>query len=467
MQKKLLFKILAVIAVMLLIGIPLLMIESTIRERSAYRQDAARSIAEDSVGEQTVYGPVLVMPYSETYEVMEPVAGDEKRKEAKRYRKQLRHLVFPDQLEVKSTFGTERRYRGIHQVLMFQGEHAVTGAFTVPPVSALPRTVERSDIAPEPPFVSLGISDVRGVRDIPKVRWGARSFEFEQGSGLAAARQGLHVPLAMADATAGLVQFSFGLSLSGMDRQQFVPLARNNRFAMASSWPHPQFSGRFLPEQRKVGEQGFEALWRISALSTEAQQQLRQRELAAGSGDEATRSAARSAVPDSFAVGFIEPVNIYSMADRATKYGLLFVALTFAAFFLFEVLKRLPIHPVQYALVGLALVLFFLLLVSLSEHIAFLGAYLLASAACILLTGYYLAHVLRDRRRGLAFGAALTALYGVLYGLLSSENNALVMGAILLFAVLAAIMVATRKVDWYQLGGAEAAQILTDRQKTI
>ena len=145
-------------------------------------------------------------------------------------------------------------------------------------------------------------------------------------------------------------------------------------------------------------------------------------------------------------------VNIYSQADRASKYGLLFVALTFAAFFVFEILKRLPIHPVQYALVGLALALFFLLLLGLSEHVEFALAYLAASAACIGLLSYYLGHVLRDRWRGLAFGSGLILLYGALYGLLISENNALVLGALLLFAVLAALMVATRKVDWYQIG---------------
>jgi inner membrane protein len=151
-------------------------------------------------------------------------------------------------------------------------------------------------------------------------------------------------------------------------------------------------------------------------------------------------------------VAFVEPVNIYSQADRASKYGLLFVALTFAAFFVFEILKRLPIHPVQYALVGLALALFFLLLLGLSEHLDFALAYLGASAACIGLLSYYLGHVLRDRWRGLAFGSGLILLYGALYGLLISENNALVLGSLLLFAVLAALMVATRKVDWYQIG---------------
>lgn len=153
-------------------------------------------------------------------------------------------------------------------------------------------------------------------------------------------------------------------------------------------------------------------------------------------------------------MAFIEPVNVYSLADRATKYGILFVALTFAAFFVFEILRRLPIHPIQYLLVGLALALalFFLLLESVSEHIDFVLAYVVASAACTGMIGFYLSYVHHDWRRGMGFGAALAVLYCALYGRLISENNALMLGSFLLFAVLAAMMVVTRKVDWCQVG---------------
>jgi len=443
MQKKLLFKAILVGLLMLMLGVPLAMIQSTISERIAYRDEAARSIAADSVGEQQIYGPVLVMPYDEVYTVEEK--DKDGKPEMKRYRKHSRHLVFPNQLEVQSNLDTERRHRGIHQVLMFNGAHKISGDFILPTVSELPHTETGSQVTPDRPFIAMAVADVRGVRDIPRLVWGTRSIEFEQGSGLYSTRQGLHATLSMEDAAPGLVKFSFDLNLAGMNSQRFVPLARNNRFVMSSPWPHPQFSGRFLPEQYKLGDFGFQAVWRISSLASEAQAQLRQREYAAGQGQE------NLAPLDTIQASFIEPVNVYSMADRATKYGLLFVALTFAAFFLFEVMKRLPIHPVQYLLVGLALALFFLLLVSLSEHYAFVASYLAASAACILLIGYYLAHVLHDWKRGVGFGGALCGLYGILFGLLNSENNALMLGAILLFAVLAAIMVATRKVDWYNL----------------
>jgi inner membrane protein len=146
-------------------------------------------------------------------------------------------------------------------------------------------------------------------------------------------------------------------------------------------------------------------------------------------------------------------VNIYSKADRATKYGLLFVLVTFAGFFMFELIKQLRIHPIQYGLVGLALAIFFLLLVSLSEHVAFHWAYLVASAACVGLLGVYLSAVLRSTGRGLGFASMLATLYAALYGLLVSEDNALVLGSGLLFVILAAVMLVTRRVDWYQLAG--------------
>jgi inner membrane protein len=150
-------------------------------------------------------------------------------------------------------------------------------------------------------------------------------------------------------------------------------------------------------------------------------------------------------------VNLVEPVNVYSTTDRASKYGLLFVVLTFVAFFMFELVKELRIHPIQYLLVGMGLTIFFLLLLSLSEHIPFVYAYLVASVACIGLLTYYLSFVLSSMGRGLGFGAMLTALYGALYGLLISEDNSLVLGSLLLFGVLATVMVITRKVDWYQV----------------
>lgn len=241
------------------------------------------------------------------------------------------------------------------------------------------------------------------------------------------------------------LDFSLGIDLAGTGRIAFVPLADDNRLTMTSPWPHPSFGGDFLPRSRRVGADGFEAAWSVPALSTQARQQFLQ------------------AMPDkpprleSFSVGLENPVDAYRLTERATKYAMMFIVLTFAAFFVLEMVRRWRIHPMQYLMIGAALVLFFLLLLSLSEHLDFVAAYLLASAGCIALLAYYLRHVLGGWRAGLGMGGMLVALYGVLYGILVSEDNALMMGALLLFGVLAAIMVATRHVDWYNVMGVPGA----------
>ncbi|MDQ1814719.1 cell envelope integrity protein CreD [Massilia sp. CCM 9210] len=469
MQKTLLYKILAILALTLVICLLLAMIQGTIHDRSEFRAEAVASIAADSVREQSIIGPVMVIPYTDEFDVTVPATTDAASKTETVRRSVSRvHLVFPNQLTVDGRFDTDYRYRGIHRVLYYSGQHALSGDFDLPLKSSLPRTNSLSRITVGQASIAVGIEDVRGIRNIPTITWGKQPIEFQQGTGSIALGSGLHADLPPMDMEqSGRVNFAFNLGLDGIERQHFSPVARNNQITLASKWPHPQFGGRFLPstKDRSISDDGFKANWSISSLSTATQQQLRalqEGSAPAANATPAERIAAAVAVgggtdprADRFSVAFIEPVNVYSLAGRATKYGLLFVALTFAAFFIFEILKRLPIHPVQYLLVGLALVLFFLLLVGLSEHIPFVTAYLIASTACILLLGFYLSFVLRNRLRGLGFGVALTVLYGALYGLLSSENNALVLGSILLFAVLGAIMVATRKVDWYQVGKTE------------
>lgn len=460
MQRSLFFKSLIVFVLMLLIGIPLMMIQSTISERMRYRAEAVRSIAADSVSEQTLLGPVLVIPYSENFEQEEILDVLTKKTVTRKYTIQHRHYVYPNELILKGNIDTDHRYRGIHKVLVYSGLHLLTGDFVLPDIDALAKDKAVSQLKIGTPFVSLGLSDTRGLRNFPSIQWAGKAYEFKQESKLRSFQTGLHAPLAAMDLkTPETIKFSLELAVDGIERLSFIPIAKNNMISLKSKWPHPQFGGRFLPspKERTIDQNGFSANWTISALSSNAQQQLSAMEIvkkeAASDGVAVTQAAPYL---DTFSVTFIEPINVYSQADRATKYGMLFIALTFAAFFLFEVLKTLPIHPVQYTLVGLALTLFFLLLVSLSEHISFMRSYLIASSACIVLIGVYLSYALHSWKRGMGFGSALTLLYGVLFGLLQSESNALIMGSILLFAVLTAIMMVTRKVDWYQLGKSPA-----------
>ncbi|MFZ6818936.1 cell envelope integrity protein CreD [Undibacterium sp. Ji22W] len=462
MQKTLFIKSLTVGLLMLIIGIPLMMIENTINARLQFRNEAVRSIAADSVGQQSLLGPILVIPYSEHYEEEEIIDSGTKRSVIRQRVLTKRLFVFPNTLKMQSNIDTDQRYRGIHKVLVYNSLHKLNGSFHLPDQSAFVREKAASRLQFDTPFVSLGLSDTRGLKNVPTIAWDGRNYEFQQNSQLHYFKQGLHAPLEKLDLSITRdIDFEFDLSIDGIEQFALIPIAKNNQITVRSKWQHPQFFGRFLPspKDRKIDVNGFNATWNISSLSSDAQQQFLATQCCQAAEKPASANVDGLVTPaqnvgqiDSFGVAFIEPVNIYSQSNRAIKYGLLFVALSFSAFFLFEILKQLPIHPVQYALVGLALVLFFLLLVSLSEHIQFIWAYAISSFACLSLISFYLCYALRSWQRGIGFGAALSLLYGALFGLLQSENNALILGSILLFCVLAAIMLVTRKVDWYQVG---------------
>jgi inner membrane protein len=258
---------------------------------------------------------------------------------------------------------------------------------------------------------------------------------------------------------------SVTIELVGTARLSLVPAADQLVWTLRSDWPHPSFGGRFLPASRAVDAGGFNARWAVSALASPAAADVERGQalcpvhdaVSAGEGDSAVYATAPKRPGgerclDTIDVSFIDPVNPYSLTDRATKYALLFIVLTFAAVALTEVLARRRVHPVQYGLVGLALALFFQLLLSLSEHIAFGQAYAAASAACVALLAFYARHILGGWRAGLAFGAGIALLYALLWTLLRMEQWALAIGSALLFAVLAAVMVLTRRIDWYALG---------------
>jgi inner membrane protein len=237
------------------------------------------------------------------------------------------------------------------------------------------------------------------------------------------------------------------IDIVGTAAWAWVPAAGQTEVALRTNWPHPSFGGRFAPAERRVESQGFTATWRISGLATDAAAALARGGKLCG----ATHSGHSGECLDTLAVNFIDPVNIYVQSDRAIKYGLLFIVVTLGAVLLVESLARRPVHPIQYLLVGAALTLFFLLVLSLSEHLPFWQAYALAAAACVLLLAYYGAHLLGGAWRGWVFGAGVAGLYGAMYLLLQMEQTALVVGALMLFALLAAVMVATRRVDWFAL----------------
>jgi inner membrane protein len=432
---RLLFRFITVGGLVLLLLIPLAMIRGVIHERQMYRSQAVERIAQGTAGAQNMVGPLRVVPWSETREVDTVDALNRPQKKTETISGYL--LQAPRSLTIEGDMVPGTRKLGMHEVRVFEWHARAHAQFDAP----LPQDHGLRHYGA--PYLILAIEDVRGLVGTPDLRVDGQPLRWAPGT-LDASRQfgGVHARLPAAPAAAESGQdVRIELALTGTEALSLAPVADSNRITLRSSWPHPLFGGRFPPRSRTVDARGFKAQWDLSSLASDAQSQLQ-----AGAGLSGDKKL------DSLQVSLVDPVNLYSQAERASKYGILFIVLTFVGFAMFELIKRLPIHPLQYLLVGLALAIFFLLLLSLSEHIAFWRAYLASAAACIGLQAVYLSHVLRSKSRGLGFAAMLTALYAVLYGLLVSEDNALLMGSLLLFGILAAIMWVTRKIDWYELG---------------
>lgn len=440
---RLAIKLLFVVGMTLAILVPLAMINSTIQERQAYRQQAVADIARSYAGAQRLSGPVIVVPYVDTVEVDEKDSEGTVRRAT---REQSGHWTFfPSALQLTGHLRPGIRKRGLHKVRIYELRGELQAAFEAAiPVDTHPTRVRKIG----QPWLSYGVGDVRGLIGSPTLAVDGVGRLIEQG---AHGGQGIHARLPV-PAAGDTVRMETRLDfvLGGTESLAIVPLGRSNRFVIDSPWPHPQFTGSFLPRSRTVDDSGFTARWEISSLATNAQSQYLSGNIVAATGD--AGSAPSDGAVDVVGLSLVDPVNIYTQADRASKYGVLFVLLTFVGFFMYELIRQLPIHPIQYGLVGLALAIFFLLLVGLSEHIEFGLAYLVSATACIGLLGAYLSAVLHSALRGLGFATMLGVLYAALYGLLVSEDNALVLGAGLLFVILAAIMLVTRRIDWYRLG---------------
>jgi inner membrane protein len=429
------FKLLIIGALTFVILLALFMVDGVISSRQQYRNEAVASISTSYASEQRILGPILVQPFRQTVEETTTEKGVKK---VTRRPIESTYTVYPRQLTVKGSLHPSLRRHGLYRVPVYEFEGTLSGHLDVPP-PMLKGTVEYGV-----PYLAFAVKDARGIVGRPSLTLNGAAYPV-QGAAVSAVEEDSPVHTALIAGTnlrtllpgiagkAASLDFSLDLTLAGTQKLEIVPLADSNRFELSSPWTEPLFAGQFLPRTREIGKDGFHAVWEVSSLASATQHQMSEGEKEI----------------DAVNVSLVNSIDPYRLADRAVKYGILFVLLTFAGFFLFEIIKAMLIHPIQYLLVGFCLAVFFLLLVSFSEHMPFALAYLLSSTVCIGLLTYYLVFVLRSRVYGLAFGALLTALYAAIYGLLISEDNALMLGSLLLFGLIAIVMIATRKVDWY------------------
>ncbi len=415
-----------------------------IGERVGWRNEAYHSIQQSWPGAQTLAGPVLKVPYRLTYNVKEKVKDKDGtvREVIKTAQSQDTLYVIPHQLDIQSKLGSSLRYRGIYEVPVYSNQLQVIGAFNTRPLLELVAEHKNKQVTFDAPQLSVLVRDQRGIAEPPVITWDNRKLAFKPGSQLANAPTGMHVKLPELGADrVREIPFAFDLELRGMSRMDYALLSENTDVQLIADWPHPKFTGELLPEQREVNEQGFSAHWRASSFSFNV----------SGALEDCRQGQCSSLLQRAVGFDLLQPVDVYQQSERSIKYAVLFIVLTFVVLILFELLKRLKVHPVQYTLVGFALTVFYLLLISLSEHISFLKAYLIAALASTGLLTFYFGAILHSRKLGLLLGSGLVTLYFILYVILQAEDQALLMGSVLIFVVLAVLMLATRNLDWYEL----------------
>ena len=474
LRNSVLAKVIGLVLLTLVLCLPLSEIDNVNRGRGQSQQEAGEELANTYAGAQTVIGPLLVLPYAERW--LETTRDPQGRITGSIARsKEAMHVVFPDKLDIDGTLLPQERYRGIFKIPFYTLKVTLTGGFAAFNEASVAHSETNSTIAFKAPFIAFHVRDLRGLDGSPALVLGGETLRFAQRvPGLAnnaLLADGIHAPLT--DAVLGALRagrplpFELKLGLVGQETLAIVPVAEETTAHLTSPWAHPSFGGRFLAAERSITAQGFEARWRVSSLVTSARAQVRDSivngltpaaEASNGAGRAVSRPERQDSVGlQSFDVSLAQPLNVYSMSTRAGKYGALFIGLVLMAAFMFELFRKLRLHPIQYGLVGLSIALFFLLLLAFSEKLAFGLAYAGAAGASVLLLAVYFSAVLGSARDGLSFGAFVALLYGALYGLLASESNALLLGALLIFGMLAAMMVATRKVDWYALGAGREA----------
>jgi inner membrane protein len=438
----LLGKALVIGVLVLLLLIPLANMTDLVRERVGMREQAAQRVAQSWGGMQTTAGVLLAIPVETSRVVIEQTSIGRETQKTEIDRNVI--YVLPDILRVNATADPDTRTVGLYETPVYTARVQIEGEFLTRDFAALTGRPDQQVKWNEARMLVLNseASALRAVDDLVVAGDSAR-VAADSYAGMA----GISAPVPEAALREGsTVPFRVKLTLTGSSSLTFLPLARKADISLKSAWAHPKFEGAPAPLQPDISDAGFSAKWSVLEINRNFGQAWLDSQVVAGLP--AADAFARSGV----GVTFYEPVDVYQRNYRAVHYAALLILITFLTFFLWEHVSGIAIHAMQYLMVGMALALFYLLLLALSEHVAFDLAYGISAAALVTLITVYLTGVLR--RTGLALGAGggLSVLYVLLYWILRSEDYSLLMGALLLFGVLAVLMVATRRIDWSTVG---------------
>lgn len=421
-------KLISIFILALLLMVPMSFIQSLILERDQMQQSTISEVSDKWANEQQVYGPILTIPF------IDQITVDDKKEEV---RKEVH--ILPSFLKINGIINPQILHRSIYEVVVYDSGLTFNGRFDS--LDRYEKDFKGTEILWDEAFLTINISDMRGIKENIIMNWNGNDKQVEPGSTIPVlVRSGITVQNLFVETPGQYAfDFSFNVQLQGSQHLGFVPLGKKTEIHLTSDWQNPSFSGSFIPDERKITNEGFQADYKILELNRNYPQYW--------TGDRHSEGIKQSA----FGVDLLLPVTQYQKTMRSAKYALLVIALTFLTFFLIEIFNRKKVHPFQYILIGLALCLFYTLLISISEHMSFNGAYLISSISTITMIGLYAKSILSNIRQTIVLVIMLCFTYTFVFITLQLQDYALLIGSIGLTIILAFTMYITRNINWYDL----------------
>jgi len=426
-------RLLTIGVLILLLLIPVSMVKDLIRERENRQEGAIKEVSSKWGTAQTVVGLVLTIPYNTYTKVYDEDNDNYQLVQSREYA----HFL-PKDLIIEGEVLPEKRYRGIYEVIVYNSKMNLTGAFSNPRFDEW--KIKNENIIWSDAFVSLGLSDLRGIQENVSFNWKGKQYDFNPGietNDVISNGISCRIPIQPTDTSSTDWEFSLDLNFNGSSSLNFIPVGKSTNVSIKSAWRSPSFDGAFLPDQREINEDGFTAKWNVLHLNRPYPQKF--------------RGATQGIYQSSFGVNLVVPVDEYQKSMRSAKYAAMFISLTFLLFFFVQILNHVKIHPIQYIIVGLALCVFYTLLIALSEHMPFNISYLISSISIIVMITLYAYSIAKNKRLTKVIGLILILLYLFIYSIIQMQDYALLMGSIGLFIVLAVVMYLSRKIDWYAI----------------
>lgn len=434
-KSKVLIKAFIIGVILLILQIPTSYISDLVNEREQRQKEATEEVSSKWAKRQNIAGPVLVLPYWQTVPDSSKAA--------------VKHFAYflPDELYISTNVTPEEKYRGIYKVMLYTSQINIAGKFENISLDTL--KIAPQDVIWNEAFVHISISDIKGLNDDLKLKWNNQLLTMTTDISDPNLNQGLSAPLNLKSINdLQRVDFFANTNIAGSEQLLFTPLGKLTSVEMSAKWPHPSFTGDILPFSTKINNDSFYAQWKSVAQKRNFPQQWKDNVFTIGSFNAANKDTLNNIASSAFGAGLYVPVNGYQKTMRSVKYAALCILLTFAAFFLIETTNKKSVHPFQYGLIGLALVLFYTLLLSFSEYIGFNSAYIISSLAVIGLITWFVQSILSSTKLSVILSVVLLLVYSYVFTILQLQDFALLLGSVGLFITLAVIMYFSRKVQW-------------------